>query len=190
MAKIYTKTGDQGNTSLLGGTRLPKSHPRFHAYGTIDELNAHLGIIVSQLTLPADGQIKSILLRIQNELFVAGGMLACDEIAWLHKIPALKNDNVLLLEREIDEWTIQLPPLQNFILPSGTPAALTTHVARTVCRRAERWTLDVLNEASNEFKEDYGRVVTYLNRLSDHLFTLSRYLNHKSQIIETPWIPS
>lgn len=190
MAKIYTKHGDQGSTSLLGGTRLPKSHPRFHAYGTIDELNAHLGIVISQLPLPAEEQTKTILLRLQNELFIAGGILACDELIWLQKIPLLKPENITQLEQEIDTWTAQLPPLQNFILPSGTPAALSAHVARTVCRRAERWTLDVVEGSGEDFKIEYGRVVTYLNRLSDHLFTLSRYLNHRSNVVETPWLPS
>lgn len=190
MSKIYTRTGDQGTTSLLGGTRLPKSHPRFHSYGTIDELNAQLGVILSQLPLPEEDQTKSILLRIQHELFVAGGMLACDEVAWLKKIPTLKEQYITQLENEIDNWNQLLPPLKNFILPSGTPAALTAHVARTVCRRAERWTFDVLQESGTDFQQDYQRVVTYLNRLSDHLFTLSRYLNYKANVTETPWIPA
>lgn len=208
MSKIYTRTGDKGTTSLLGGTRLPKSHPRFHAYGTIDELNAHLGILASQLigsdntdssgrpdssnnpSNPNNDSIKSIVLRIQNELFIAGSLLACDEVAWLAKLPRLSDAHIAALEGEIDLWTGELPALKNFILPGGTAAALTAHVARTVCRRAERWTLDVLPEAGEDFQIEYQRIGTYLNRLSDHLFTLGRYLNHRAHCPETPWIPS
>jgi cob(I)alamin adenosyltransferase len=190
MAKIYTRQGDQGMTSLLGGTRLPKSHPRFHAYGTIDELNAHVGAILLQLAGPHDDLIKSSLLRIQNELFVAGGLLACDEAQWLQTIPRLTEGEISRLEVEIDHWNQSLPPLKNFILPGGTAAAIFTHIARTVCRRAERWTLDVVSESAPEFKPDYQLVLKYLNRLSDHLFTLSRWLNNRANVAETPWIPA
>lgn len=190
MTKIYTRNGDQGMTSLLGGSRLPKSHPRFHAYGTIDELNVHLGLLISQLPLPAEDSIKSILLRIQHDLFIAGGILACDEAAWLPKLPRLSEELITQMEIEIDQWTLALPELKNFILPGGTPAALQAHLARTVCRRAERWTLDVLEQSTAAFQEDYQKVLKYLNRLSDHLFVLSRWLNHRSQVPETLWLPA
>ena len=190
MAKIYTRTGDQGTTSLLGGTRLPKSHPRLHAYGTIDELNSHIGVLISQLPLPQEENTKTILLRIQNDLFVAGSLLACHDKEWLSKLPQLSAALATQLENEIDHWNESLPPLKHFILPGGTPAALSAHVARTVCRRAERWTYDLVQGVDPDFQKEYQKVVVYLNRLSDHLFTLSRYLNHRSQVMETPWIPA
>ncbi len=190
MVKIYTKTGDQGMTSLLGGTRLPKSHPRLHAYGTIDELNAHIGLLISHLALPAEDSIKTILLRIQHDLFIAGGLLACDELVWLARLPRLTEVPITQMEEEIDQWNLTLPPLKNFILPGGTPAALQAHLARTVCRRAERWTLEVLDQSTPDFQKDYQIVIKYLNRLSDHLFVLSRWLNHRSAVQETPWVPA
>jgi cob(I)alamin adenosyltransferase len=190
MAKIYTRHGDQGLTSLLGGTRLPKSHPRLHAYGTIDELNAHLGQLAAQIKAPAEQTAQTIILRIQQELFIAGGLLACDDPTWLTNLPRLLESHIAQLETEIDWWSETLPPLKNFILPGGIPAALTAHVARTVCRRAERWTFDVLQDSKPEFHSDYQTVLKYLNRLSDHLFTLSRWLNHQNQTPETPWIPA
>lgn len=186
MAKIYTRHGDQGMTSLVGGTRLPKSHPRLHAYGTIDELNVCMGILISQLS-SSDEKIKTILFRIQQELFVAGGLLACDDNTWLSQIPQMRESMITQMEQEIDHWTQSLPPLKNFILPGGTPAALSAHLARTVCRRAERWTLSILEELR---LPEYELVLKYLNRLSDHLFTLSRWINHKHDVKETLWMPS
>lgn len=189
MAKIYTRHGDQGMTSLVGGTRLPKSHPRLHAYGTLDELNVCIGLTLSQLTdtINPNNQTKNILLRIQNELFIAGGLLACDDPKWLSQLPTLKETMINQLEIEIDQWTQTLPPLKNFILPGGHPSALHAHVARTVCRRAERWTLTVLEENPSAVNE---LILKYLNRLSDHLFTLSRWFNHTLNQTETPWIPA
>lgn len=205
MAKIYTRHGDQGMTSLVGGTRLPKTHPRLHAYGTLDELNVCIGMIISELdeyekcyetssikdpSIENDNfinSIKNILLRIQNELFVAGGLLACDNETWLVKLPQINKSMILQLENEIDHWTQDLPQLKNFILPGGHRTALNTHFARTVCRRAERWTLSVIEESRSP---QYEMTLQYLNRLSDHLFTLSRWLNHKFKKPETSWIPS
>ncbi len=189
MAKIYTRQGDQGMTSLFGGTKLPKSHPRFHAYGTIDELNVCIGLLLSQLTSSQADSLKPILTRIQHELFIAGGLLACDDSTWLQKIPQLSEDMITQLEKEIDLWNEDLPPLKNFILPSGIPTALSAHAARTVCRRAERWTLAVIETTHLDFHKEYQVVLKYLNRFSDHLFTLSRWLNHQSGFTETPWVP-
>jgi len=189
MAKIYTRHGDKGMTSLFGGTKLPKSHPRFHAYGTVDELNVYFGLMLSQLGPNKVSSVEKILTRIQHELFIAGGVLACDDSQWLKKIPQLSEEMITQLEQEIDHWNESLPPLKNFILPSGIPIALSAHMARTICRRAERWTLSVIEETGEEFQEEYRKVLKYLNRLSDHLFTLSRWLNHQTGFIETPWIP-
>jgi cob(I)alamin adenosyltransferase len=176
-------------TSLFGGTKLPKSHPRFHAYGTIDELNVYFGLMLSQLLPGKVLSLERILSRIQHELFIAGGVLACDDSKWLNKIPRLSEDMITQLEHEIDIWNESLPALKNFILPSGVPVALSAHMARTICRRAERWTLTVIEVTGSDFFEDYQKVLKYLNRLSDHLFTLSRWLNYQNGFTETPWIP-
>lgn len=189
MAKIYTRQGDQGMTSLFGGTKLPKSHPRFHAYGTVDELNVYFGLMLSQLDHGNKALLSPLLTRIQNELFVAGGVLACDDAKWLGKIPQLSEEMITRLENEIDHWNESLPALKNFILPSGIPVALSAHMARTICRRAERWTLAIIEETGPDFLNEYQMVLKYLNRLSDHLFTFSRWLNHQSGFTETPWIP-
>lgn len=195
MAKIYTRQGDQGTTALLGGPRLPKSHHRFHAYGTIDELNAHLGLLLYQISeasapLPLKEELSPIVLRLQADLFVAGGLLACQDPQWLPQLPHLSDKDIEQLEREIDGWDQSLPPLKNFILPGGGPAALQAHVARTVCRRGERWTMAVLQEATDEFQPSYQMVLKYLNRLSDHLFTMSRWINSVHQVPEVLWKPS
>lgn len=187
MAKIYTRYGDQGMTSLLGGTRLSKSHPRLHAYGTIDELNVQIGVLHSKLESESAMQLGPLLVRIQQELFVAGGLLACDNAEWLTKIPQLQSSMVTQLENEIDQWSQSLPDLKNFILPGGTSAALSAHMARVVCRRAERWTLAVFEETKIS---EYELVVKYLNRLSDYFFTLSRWINYQNNKKETLWIPS
>jgi len=188
MAKIYTRQGDKGMTSLFGGTKLPKSHPRFHAYGTVDELNVYFGLMLSQVPSSCPPSIQEILNRIQNELFVAGGVLACDDLQWINKIPLVNDSMITQLEKEIDHWNESLPPLKNFILPSGIPIALSAHLARTVCRRAERWTLAVISEVESDFLGPYNLVLKYLNRLSDHLFTLSRWLNHQNNFQEKIWI--
>lgn len=192
MAKIYTRTGDQGETSILGGVRLPKSHVRFHAYGTIDELNAHLGLLISLLEKKSNtiNAANLCLLRIQKELFVAGSWLACDDGEAFKRLPVLDVASITQMEKEIDHWTAQLKPLTNFILPGGSTEASQCHVARTVCRRAERHVSEVLAVAPLEFQPAYTLVLQYLNRLSDHLFTLSRWLNHQDQVPDSPWIPS
>lgn len=179
--KIYTKTGDLGKTSLIGGTKVPKSHIRIESYGTVDELNSYVGFVSDHIS---DVHTKSILKEIQDRLFTIGSSLACDpEKEPLMKIPDLKESDINLLEREIDSMNEVLPEMKNFILPGGHVAVSTTHVARCVCRRAERICVNMLeNEMFVELL-----VIKYLNRLSDYLFVLARYVAHLLKIAETPW---
>lgn len=179
--KIYTKTGDLGKTSLIGGTKVPKSHLRIESYGTIDELNSYIGLVNDHLN---DDGIKLILKEIQDRLFTIGSSLACDpDKEPLIKIPDLKESDITLLEREIDKMNDVLPVMKNFILPGGHSAVSTTHIARCVCRRAERV---CVNMQENEmFVEPL--VIKYLNRLSDYLFVLSRYIGHSLNLTEIAW---
>jgi cob(I)alamin adenosyltransferase len=181
--KIYTKTGDAGKTSLIGGTKVAKSNIRIDSYGTIDELNSFIGMVSDQLQHPPS---KSVLKEIQDRLFTIGSSLACDpDKEPLMKIPDLKEDDVTFLEREIDKMNEELPPMKNFILPGGHLAVSTTHVARCVCRRAER--ICVLMQENNEFVDPL--VLKYLNRLSDYLFVLARYIGHLFNAEEIAWKP-
>jgi cob(I)alamin adenosyltransferase len=181
--KIYTKTGDLGKTSLIGGTKVPKSHLRIESYGTIDELNSYIGLVSD---LISDGNSKIILKEIQDRLFTVGSSLACDpDKEPLMKIPDLKEKDVELLEKEIDKMNEILPAMKSFILPGGHPAVSTTHVARCVCRRAER--LCVNMQEHELFVEPL--VIKYINRLSDYLFVLSRYVGHLLNVEEIPWRP-
>lgn len=183
--KIYTRTGDQGTTGLFGGARVHKTHARIMAYGTVDELNAFLGQSISALTeQEADGMLRARLTRIQAELFVVGADLATPLEAkpW---VPRVGEEMVKVLEHEIDAMEADLSPLQTFILPGGSSAGSALHVARTVCRRAERETVDAAgHETVNEF------VIVYLNRLSDWLFVAARWINHAHGAPETPWMPA
>lgn len=179
--KIYTKTGDTGNTSLIGGTKVPKSHLRIESYGTVDELNSHIGLCNDHIKdLPSN-----ILLReIQDRLFTIGSSLACDpEKEPLMKIPDLKAEDVLLLETEIDKMNEILPQMKSFILPGGNVAISNIHIARCVCRRAERICVHMQEE--HLFVDPL--VIQYLNRLSDYLFVLSRYIGHLLGTEEIPW---
>lgn len=181
--KIYTKTGDKGFTSLIGGTKVPKSHLRIEAYGTVDELNSYIGLCKDLLT---DNQSKTILQEIQDRLFTIGSSLACDPEKELKmKIPDLKEDDVTLLEKEIDRMNETLPPMKNFILPGGHPSVSHLHIARCVCRRAERCCVRL------EFEKEEIESITikYLNRLSDYLFVLARYIAHQLKAEEIPWKP-
>jgi cob(I)alamin adenosyltransferase len=181
--KIYTKTGDLGRTSLLGGTKVPKNHIRIETYGTVDELNSFTGLAADQLT---DQHSRMVLREIQDRLFTIGSSLASDPDKELKmKIPALKESDVLLLENEIDEMETKLPPMKSFVLPGGHPAVSTLHVVRCVCRRAER--LVVSMQAQDLAVEQL--VIIYLNRLSDYLFVLARYTAHVLQVDEIPWKP-
>lgn len=181
--KIYTKSGDLGKTSLIGGTKVPKSHLRIESYGTVDELNSYIGLVSD---LVSDEHLKLMLKEIQDRLFTVGSSLACDpEKAPLMKIPDLKESDVELLEMEIDEMNKVLPVMKNFVLPGGHPAISTAHITRCVCRRAERL---CVNMQEHELFVD-PLVIKYINRLSDYLFVLSRYIGHLLGISEIAWKP-
>lgn len=179
--KIYTKTGDKGETSLLGGTRVPKYHIRIEAYGTVDELNSYIGLIRDQ---DIDEHAKQILITIQDRLFTIGSILASDPIKSKVKIPELHEEDILLLETEIDKMNETLPEMRSFVLPGGHTTVSFCHIARCVCRRAERNTIHLKH---NEFVAD--SVIKYLNRLSDYLFVLSRKFTADFQAVEQPWNP-
>jgi len=177
--KIYTKTGDAGETGLFGGGRVPKSDPRVAAYGDVDELNAWLGAARAWC---ADAEIRAALERIQGELFVVGAILATPNPARRKgERFDLSEERILALEREIDGWDAELDELRSFILPGGGKAAAIVHLARAACRRAER---AVVGLDANDLPET---LVPYLNRLSDWLFTCSRVLNRREGIDETAW---
>jgi cob(I)alamin adenosyltransferase len=181
--KIYTKTGDKGTTSLSGGTKVPKSHLRIEAYGTVDELNSYIGLCKDLLT---DKQSKTILQEIQDRLFTIGSSLACDpEKEPKMKIPDLKEDDITLLEKQIDGMSETIPPMKSFILPGGHPSVSHLHIARCICRRAERCCVRL----EFEKEEIESIIIKYLNRLSDHLFVLARYTSHQLKAEEIPWKP-
>jgi cob(I)alamin adenosyltransferase len=180
-SKIYTKTGDLGKTSLIGGTRVPKSHLRIESYGTVDELNSFIGFLYDQLT---DETSRKTLREIQDRLFTIGSSLACDpEKEPKMKLPDLKEDDIQLLEASIDKMNEALKPMKSFILPGGSMAVSSAHIARCVCRRAERICVNMLE---HEMFVD-PLVVKYLNRLSDHLFVLARYTANLTGVSEIEW---
>ncbi len=179
--KIYTKTGDAGDTALFGGQRLPKDDSRIEAYGTVDELNAHLGLIVRHCDSP---DLKSRLLRVQGELLQVGADLATPLDAKTSYITRLEAAPIARLEAEIDEWDAILPPLTNFILPGGSQPGAELHIARTICRRAERRAVSLARA-----EVITPNVIIYLNRLSDWLFVLARLVNHRQNVPEIAWRP-
>ena len=179
--KIYTKTGDQGLTSLIGGTRVKKSHLRIESYGNVDELNSYIGLVADQ---PVNVSRRAFLKEIQDRLFTIGSSLASDPDKSKMKIPDLHEEDVLLLEQEMDALNEILPPLRVFILPGGHQSVSFCHVARCVCRRTERMVIALAEES---FVADL--VIIYLNRLSDYLFTLCRIMAHDLQAEEIPWRP-
>ena len=179
--KIYTKTGDRGLTSLIGGKRVPKYDIRIESYGTVDELNSYIGLIGDQ---DIAEHCKTILKQIQDRLFIIGSSLASEPEKSKMVIPDLNSDDIALLEREIDLMTAELPELKHFILPGGSNAVSFCHIARCVCRRAERVTVHLAEESAVDEK-----VIIYLNRLSDYLFTLARKIGYDQKIIENKWIP-
>jgi cob(I)alamin adenosyltransferase len=181
--KIYTKTGDKGTTSLIGGTKVPKSHIRIEAYGTVDELNSWIGLCCD---LTEDKKGKAMLREIQDRLFTIGSSLACDpEKEPKMKIPDLKEADITLLENEIDMMNESLPVMKSFIIPGGHPAISNFHIARCICRRAERCCVRL--ETENEEIEPI--VIKYLNRLSDYLFVMARFAGLQLKTEEIPWRP-
>jgi len=179
--KIYTKTGDKGETSLIGGTRLPKHHVRIEAYGSVDELNSHIGLLRD---VAEDKALIDLLINIQDRLFTIGSHLASDPQKSKMKLPAIVDEDVLVLEKAIDAIDKVVPPMKSFVLPGGHVNVSYCHIARCVCRRAER---AVLRLAENEKVDDiHGR---YLNRLSDYLFMLSRWMGQQLNAKEIPWVP-
>lgn len=186
--KVYTKTGDKGTTALFGGTRVPKHHIRIESYGTVDELNSHLGLVRDQ---DIDPHYKGILIDIQDKLFTVGAILATDpEKAVLKSgkerlnIPKISDKDITLLENEMDEMNTHLPPMTHFVLPGGHQTVSFCHIARCVCRRAER-----LASALNDLEPFQPNTLIYLNRLSDYLFVLARKLSFDLHAEEVKWIP-
>ncbi|MBA3663103.1 MAG: cob(I)yrinic acid a,c-diamide adenosyltransferase [Bacteroidetes bacterium] len=179
--KIYTKTGDKGLTSLIGGTRLPKHHIRIEAYGTVDELNSHIGLLRDVIE---NKPTAELLISIQDRLFTIGSHLAADPVKNKMELPPLAEEDILLLEKAIDQMDEIVPEMKSFVLPGGHVHVSYCHIARCVCRRAER---AVLRLAENEKVEDIH--FKYLNRLSDYLFMLSRWLTAEYKAQEIPWKP-
>ena len=186
--KIYTKTGDKGTTSLFGGTRVPKHHIRIESYGTVDELNSHIGLVKDQ---KVGDSTREVLNRVQDRLFTIGSILATDPEKAILKsgqerlnIPTITDEDISLLENEMDKMNEELPEMTHFILPGGHPSVSICHIARCVCRRAERQ-----STALYEIEPFSELVLQYLNRLSDYLFVLARKLSKDLHANEVKWIP-
>ncbi|MEZ5084501.1 MAG: cob(I)yrinic acid a,c-diamide adenosyltransferase [Bacteroidales bacterium] len=179
--KIYTKGGDRGQTSLLGGTRVPKYHIRIEAYGTVDELTSYLGLVRDFMTKSHN---KEILMSVQNNLFTLESHLAADSPESAKNLPCLSEEDILILENEIEHMNEALPELRSFILPGGNPVISYCHIARTICRRAERLTIKL----SEEYPVDII-LIKYLNRLSDYLFVLARKVAFDLNIPDPLWKP-
>jgi cob(I)alamin adenosyltransferase len=179
--KIYTKTGDKGTTALFGGKRVSKADLRIETYGTVDELNSYVGLVRDQAV---NQNRKSILVEIQDRLFTIGSILATEPGNTKVKVPSLIQEDVTVLEKEIDGMDASLPPMKSFVLPGGHQSVSFCHVARTVCRRAER--LVIALDAQEKID---ALVIQYLNRLSDYLFMLSRKMSAELSAEEMPWKP-
>lgn len=179
--KIYTKTGDKGETSLIGGTRVPKFHLRIECYGTVDELNSYIGLIQCQDIAAHEQQL---LKEIQDRLFTIGSSLAADPERSKMKIPDLRPADILLLEKEMDAMNEVLPELRHFILPGGNTVVSYCHIARCICRRAERLAVHLATES---FVDE--NITIYLNRLSDYLFVLARKMSFDCRAPENIWLP-
>ena len=180
--KIYTRTGDKGETGLLGGARVPKDHVRLVAYGTVDELNAHLGML-RDLAAPHHGEL---LITIQNTLFAIGSHLAAHnaEEAAKFRVPTISDADIVALEHAMDGMDKDLEPMRNFILPGGHPAVSQSHICRTICRRAERGVVTLARDTAVD-----PQLIRYLNRLSDLFFVLARHLGHLHGVADMPWMP-
>ena len=179
--KIYTKSGDSGETGLFGGQRVPKDDPRIEAYGTVDEVNAVLGLALARCQ---DPDLRALIERVQAELFGVGADLATPADVDSAYVRRVDETSIERLETEIDAWEESLPPLKNFILPGGSEVGAILHIARTVCRRAERSVVKLSEQAAIN-----PNIQRYLNRLSDWLFTLARLVNQHNGMTETPWQP-
>ncbi len=177
--RVYTRTGDKGDTSLASGKRVPKYHPRLEAYGSVDELNSHIGLLRSEIT---DQNAIKLLLRIQNRVFTISSRLAVDDIEILSNLPEIKELDILDLEKDMDQMLDLLPELKNFILPGGHPIVAHCHIARTVCRRVER----LMVKLSEDIDID-DNAVKYINRLSDYLFVLARKASMDLGVEEIKW---
>ena len=181
--KVYTKTGDDGTTGLIGGSRVKKYDVRLEAYGTVDELNSHVGLIVS---MDIDDHSKEVLKKIQSKLFVIGSILATDDSAVeFKKQYPCKAEDIEMLEKEMNSMFEVLPKLDNFILPGGSQASAHSQIARTICRRAERRIVELSDKIEIE-----ECVIKFVNRLSDYLFVLGRKIAHDQKVAETLWIPN
>lgn len=179
--KIYTKKGDKGTTQLIGGKRVPKNNSRIDAYGTIDELNSYIGLVRDQ---DIDQQSFDMLVETQDRLFTIGALLANDGTSNKIKLPLIDEKDIHLLEKKIDNMNKELSEMKSFILPGGHTTVSYCHIARCICRRAERLVVD-LPETTLQF----DLILKYLNRLSDYLFVLSRFLTKKLNAKEIPWTP-
>lgn len=179
--KIYTKTGDQGSTSLFGGKRVSKADLRIDTYGTVDELNSWIGVLRDQ---SVNQLRKEILVEIQDRLFTIGSILATEPENTKVKIPSLAESDITLLEVKMDEMDAVLPPMRFFVLPGGNTSVSFGHVTRTVCRRAERLVISL-----DQTEKVDPLVIKYMNRLSDYLFMLCRTMAHELRADETPWKP-
>lgn len=180
--KIYTKTGDNGTTRLVDGSCVAKFNPRVEAYGTIDELNSYLGLLKIDLSSLSMTECFQSINKIQHKLFVIGSLLATEKKETFETLPQVNETDILFLENQIDLLTNELQPLKNFILPAGHAASAKAHYARTLCRRSERRAAEV-----SSTDERLRPCMIYLNRLSDYLFTLARYINLKTNTAEVLW---
>lgn len=179
--KVYTKKGDQGTTGLIGGTRILKSSLRIEAYGTVDELNSHIGLLRD---LAGKEELVAQLLEIQDRLFTLGSHLAADPVKSKMKLPDITAEDVENLEKWMDQMDEELEPMRFFVLPGGHPTVSYSHIARCVCRRAERIVVDL-----NQSEPVDPVIMKYLNRLSDYIFVLSRKLTKDLNADEKPWVP-
>ncbi len=186
-SKIYTKTGDKGETGLVGGSRVSKSDSRIDLYGEVDELNSWIGVALCFMNENDFLQEMTFLKSIQSSLFDLGSNLACEaEKREVFKLPVLKAELLSSMESEIDRFDSECPKLTNFILPGGDRAAAHFHLCRTVCRKIERKMIHIKNEQKEVIPE---LAVPFINRLSDYFFVLSRYINVRKGVVETPWLP-
>lgn len=185
--KIYTKTGDKGQTSLVGGLRVSKTHPRLEGYGTIDELNSHLGVCLalihqSKTAKLTKSPLSKILNKVQHRLFNIGSLLACEDNNILVGLPTVNSQDVQWLEQNIDMFTQDLPPLRQFVLPGGSLISAQLHVARTITRRAERHIVSLTEDPPTN-----PSIVEYINRLSDFLFVAARWSNWAEDVADITW---